>query len=569
MNTRAVRPLLVLLVLVSVSAAPIGAADSPALGDLSKVGTVEFPTSCSEKVQPQFLRGMALLHSFFYEEARRIFTEVAKQDPTCAMAQWGVAMSWYHPIWAAPTDQELAWGLEAVEKAEAAVARGGKVGARERDWIAAVAAYYRATKDAPGGPVGQSCHGPTDAGTRRAAFSKAMEALYAKYPQDVEAAAFYALSLIQSSPTKEQIPTQLKAAGILEPLWKEHRNHPGLVHYLIHAYDYPSLAEKGLPAADYYATIAPWVPHALHMPSHIYTRLGMWQKSIEGNAASSRAARAYAEQYHPDAANYQELHALDYLAYGYLQTAQDRKARDVAERLSQITKTYPEVDFAVAYAAGAIPARIVLERQAWAEAVALPPANEVFVAKFPFDAAHVELARALGRVHTGDVAGARKAAARIQELHAASTDARFAYFKRQLELQQLAIAGWIAWAEKRNDEAIALLRYAADEEDTLGKHPVSPGSIVPIREMLGDLYLELGRPAEALAAYEQSLVLNPARYRGIAGAGRAAEKAGKPEVARDYFKKLLDLAKSGDGQRPETEHARVFLGEGTMRASEP
>ena len=543
------------------------AADSPALGDLSKVGTVDFPTSCSEKVQPDFLRGMALLHSFFYEEARRVFTSVTERDARCAMAYWGVAMSWYHPIWAAPTDQELAWGLEAVQKAEAA-ANAAKATERERDWIAAVAAYYRAAKDAAGGPVGQSCHGPTDAGTRRAAFAQAMERLHAKYPSDVEAGAFHALSLIQSSPTKEQLPTQLEAAEILEPLWKAHPNHPGLVHYLIHAYDYPSLAEKGLAAADYYATIAPWVPHALHMPSHIYTRLGMWQKSIEANAASSQAARAYAQQYHPDAANYNELHALDYLAYGYLQTAQDKKAREVAERLAGITKTYPEVDFAVAYAAGAIPARIALERQAWQEAAALPSPNERFVAKFPFDAAHVELAHALGRVRTGDVAGARRAAARIQELHDASTDPRFAYFKRQLELQQLAIGGWIAWAEKRDDEAIALLRYAADEEDALGKHPVSPGSIIPVREMLGDLYLELGRPGDALSAYQQSLVLNPARYRAIAGAGRAAEKAGQPEVARDYYRKLLDLAKAGDGQRPETEHARAFMEADTMRASE-
>jgi tetratricopeptide (TPR) repeat protein len=562
------KPALLAILAFSLAApAATRAADSPALGDLSKVGTVEFPTSCNEKVQPDFLRGMALLHSFFYEEARRVFTSVAEQDPRCAMAHWGVAMTWYHPIWAAPTDQELASGLEAVKKAEAA-ATAASVSERERDWIAAGAAYYRAAKDGPGGAVGQSCHGPTDAGTRRKAFSSAMERLHVKYPKDVEAAAFYALSLIQSSPTKDELPMQLEAAGILEPLWKEHRNHPGLVHYLIHAYDYPSLAEKGLAAADYYATIAPWVPHALHMPSHIYTRLGMWQKSIDANAASSEAARTYAQQYHPDAANYNELHALDYLAYGYLQTAQDKKARDVAQRLSQIKQTYPEVDFAVAYAAGAIPARIVLERQAWQEAASLPAPNERFVAKFPFDAAHVELAHALGRVHTGDLAGARKAAARIQELHDASTDPRFAYFKRQLELQQLAIAGWIAWAEKRNDEAIALLRYAADEEDALGKHPVSPGSIVPVREMLGDLYLELNRPDDALAAYEQSLTLNPARFRSIAGAGRAAEKAGKVDVARDYYRKLLELAGPGDGQRVETQRASLFLNEGPMRAAD-
>ena len=526
------------------------AAEAPALGDLSKVGTVVFPTSCDAKVQPDFLRGVALLHSFFYEEARRVFTSVAEKDPGCAMAQWGVAMTWYHPLWAAPSETDLKAGMDAVQKAEAAGAKTQ----RERDYVASVAAYYRAPAS---GAVGQSCHGPTDQATRRAAFAQAMERLHATYPDDVEAAAFHALSLIQSSPTKDELPGQLKAAEILEPLWKEHPNHPGLVHYLIHAYDYPTLAAKGVAAADYYATIAPWVPHALHMPSHIYTRLGMWQKSIEANAASAEAARAYARQYHPEAANYNELHALDYLAYAYLQTAQDGKAREVAARLSAIDRTYPEVDFAVAYAAGAIPARIALERQAWKEASALPAASERLVAKFPYDAAHVEFAHALGRVHTGDLAGARQALAQLQKLRDASTDPRFAYFRRQLELQQLAVEGWIARAEGRNDQAIAFLRYAADEEDALGKHPVSPGSIVPVRELLGDLYLELDRPADALAAFEQSLQLNPERYRGIAGAARAAERAGQTELATRYQRKLVELAKNGDGQRPETAQARA------------
>jgi tetratricopeptide (TPR) repeat protein len=542
-------------VLASLLFTPMLAADAPALGDLGKVGTVDFPTSCSAKAQPQFLRGVALLHSFFYEESRRVFTDATKSDPRCAMAYWGIAMTWYHPIWAPPTDEELKAGMEAIVKAESIE----KVTQRERDYIAAAAAFYRAAKDNATGPVGQSCHGPADYLTRRAVFTNAMERLHVKYPDDVEAAAFYALSMIKSSPTKDELPIQLQAAGILEPLWKQHPNHPGLVHYIIHAYDYPTLAPKGLAAADYYASLAPWVPHALHMPSHIYTRLGMWQKSIDSNAASAEAARQYAKQYHPDAANYNELHALDYLAYGYLQTAQDGKALSVAAHLGTIKRTYPATDFAVAYAAGAIPARMALERQAWEEAAALPPANTPLVEKFPFDAAHVEYARALGRVRTKDLDGARQSVARIKELHAASTNPGFAYFRRQLELQQLAVAGWIAWGEGRNDEAIAFLRYAADEEDALGKHPVSPGAILPVRELLADLYMELGRPADALGAYEQSLALNPERYRAIAGAARAAEKAGKRDVARDYYARLLQLAKPGDGTRPEIAQAQAFL----------
>src|SRR5262245_60277979 len=408
-------------------------AGTPALGDMSKVGTVDFPTSCSAKAQPDFIRGVALLHSFFYEEARRLFTEAAANDPGCAMAQWGIAMTYYHPIWAPPTAKDLEEGLAAVEKAE----KVSKVTPREKDYIAAIAAFYRAAKDNATGPPGMSCHGPTDHAARRASFSSGMKSVHEKYPDDVEAAAFYALSLIKASPPPSEIPAQLEAAGILEALWKEHPNHPGIVHYLIHAYDYPTLAPKGLAAADYYASIAPWVPHALHMPSHIYTRLGMWSKSIAANAASADAAREYAAKYHPGAANYNELHALDYLAYGYLQTAQDAKAREVAARVASIPKTYPEVDFAVAYSAGAVPARLALERQAWKEAAALPPPNQKLVEKFPFDAAHVEYAHALGRVRTKDLDGARQALGRMQQLHDASTDPAAAYFRRQLELQQL------------------------------------------------------------------------------------------------------------------------------------
>jgi tetratricopeptide (TPR) repeat protein len=562
MKTLVIRVLLALSLSVPLAAR---AAESPILGDLSKVGTLEFPTSCSPKAQPEFLRGVALLHSFFYEEARRVFTTAAGLDPSCAMAYWGVAMTWYHPIWAPPTDDDIKAGLEAIVKAEAA----GAATERERDYIAALAAFYRAAKGDATGPAGQGCHGPTDYRTRRAAFSKAMKNLHEKYPDDVEAAAFYALSLILSSPKEEDLPTQLQAAGILEPLWKKVPSHPGVVHYLIHAYDYPSLAQKGLVAADRYASIAPWVPHAQHMPSHIYTRLGMWQKSIEGNLASAQAAEEYSLKYHPGSANYNALHAFDYLMYGYLQTAQDAKAREVADKVAKITKTYPEVDFAVAYAAGAIPARLVLERQAWKEAVSLAPPRAALVKDFPFDAAHVEFARALGYARTGDPAGARRALAKMKELHDASTNPSAAFFRRQLELQQLAVSGWIAWAEGRQDEAIALLRYAADEEDALGKHPVSPGAILPVRELLGDLYLELARPADALAAYERSLALNPGRYYATAGAARAAERAGKVEIARDHYRGLLELAKDGDGRRPEIGLAKAFLEGKSARVTSP
>jgi tetratricopeptide (TPR) repeat protein len=545
-------------------AADAGAPASPALGDLSKVGTVDFPTSCSPEVEAEFLRGVALLHSFFYDEARRVFTEVSERDPACAMAHWGVAMTWFHPIWAPPTPDEHAAGLAAVERAEAS---GGRT-ARERDYIAAVAAFYRAARGATAAPIEQTCHGPTSAEAGRAAFRAALERLHLAHPDDPEAAAFYALSLIKSNPLAEDLPVQRKAAEILEPLWREHPDHPGIVHYLIHAYDHPTLAARGLAAADHYAKIAPWVPHALHMPSHIYTRLGMWEESIHSNAASAEASRAYAARFHPGATYFEELHALDYLVYAHLQRGEDTAARVLVERAARVDTTYPEVDFAAAHALGAMPARYVLERQAWEEAVALRPAAGKLAARFPFDAAHVELARAIGQLRTDRVDDARKTRERIERLRAETTDPRFAYFRRQLEVQLLALGGLLAQAEDRTDEAIALLRYAADEDDALGKSPVSPGSLVPVRELLGQLMLDLGRPAEALAAFERSLELNPGRFNALVGAGRAAELAGRAEAAREHYRGLLALAEAGDGTRPALARARSFL-EGDVSERRP
>ncbi len=555
---------LVAMLLLSLLPNPTGAAPpETALGDLSKVGAVDFPTSCDPRVQPEFERGVALLHSFFYAEARRVFTAITEQDPACAMAHWGVAMTWYHPIWTPPTEEEMKAGLAAVERAE----RAGAKTERERDYIAAIASFYRAAPAAASGPVEQSCHGPTDPASRKRIYTEALARLHDRHPGDPEAAAFYSLGLIKANPTPDEISIQLKAAAILESLWKKYPDHPGVVHYLIHAYDYPSLATRGLPAADRYAQIAPWVPHALHMPSHIYTRLGMWGPSIASNSASSRAAQAYAAKYHPDAASFEDLHALDYLVYAHLQRAEDAKAKAIVDSVAAIRKSYPEADFVVAYAVGAIPARYALERHAWQEAASLPAPAEGLVGRFPFDAAHVEFARALGRVRTGDLDGARRALARMIELRDATTDARFQYFRRQMELQRLAASGWLAQAEGHDDEALALLLYAADQEDALGKNPVSPGNIYPIRELLGDLLLEMKRPAEALTHYERSLEINPGRFTGAYGAGRAAELSGKSDVARKHYEELLELARAGDGKRPELDHAKAFQEGESKKAS--
>lgn len=530
-------------------------AASPALGDLSKVGTVTFPTSCRAEVQPEFLRGVALLHSFFYSEARRVFTAVAEREPGCAMAHWGVAMTFFHPLWAPPSEDEIKAGLAAVERAEAAA----PATPRERDYIAAIATLYRAPIDPQtADTMVQSCHGVAASTVRRTEYVQALDRLRQAYPDDHEATAFYALSVLKPNPTPADVPTHLEAAALLERIWAQNRDHPGVVHYLIHAYDYPPLARRGLGAADHFAAIAPWVPHALHMPSHIYTRLGMWDKSLASNRASAQAARAYGAKHHPGKTWFEELHALDYLAYAHLQRGEDAEAKAIVDHIAGIGETEPKTDFAVAYAVGAVPARYALERHAWQEAAALPRPAQHLVERFPFDAAHVEFARAVGQIRLGDSAAARQTLERIRQLGDASTDPRAAYFREQLAIQQRAVEALLIAADGRHAEAVAQLAAAAEQDDLLGKHPVSPGNIYPVRELLGDLLLELDRPQEALAAFEQSLQVNPGRLSALGGAGRAAELAGRPDTARAHYRQLL--AQAGHSERPQVQAARRLLG---------
>lgn len=535
------------------------AASGRAVGDLGGVGKVEFPTSCNPDVQETFERGLALLHSFFYEEARRVFTEVASQDPDCAMAYWGIAMTHYHPIWAPPDSTELAAGLAAVEKALAAP----KKNERERGFIRAIEAYYKGL-DAPEAPseAAPSCHGlmGPDTKGRAACFRREMEKVATSRPDDVEAASFYALSLLGTAPPGDpQLANQRKSAEILEPWYAKHRDHPGLAHYLIHTYDYPPLAEKGLPPAENYASIAPWVPHALHMPSHIFTRLGMWKENIESNLASAEAARKYAAKHHPGAISFEELHAIDYLIYGYLQTAQDQKAKELIDQLSKIRQTHPESDLVVAYAMGAAPARFALERRQWKEATTLTPGSLPFWSKFLFAEGHMAYARAVGAARLGDGAAANAAAKRLGELATAMTDPRQRYFADQMETQRRAALALVAFTEGRKEEAIVALRQAAAREDSLGKHPVSPGAILPVRELLAEALLESGNSTEALAEFEASLKIYPGRLNGLYGAGLAAERAGAEAKAASYYHKLVEMTSSGDGTRIEVRKAKTYL----------
>ncbi len=529
----------------------------PEPGDLRTAGTVDFPVSCASAVRPEFLRGVALLHSFFYEEARRIFTEVAAKDPTCAMAQWGIAMTWWHPIWTPPTPDEMNTGKAAMDKAMAMKAGTD----RERQFITALNTYYN-TPDSPvTGEVGQSCHGPVGSRDRVIAYEKAMRKVYDRYPDDVETQAFYALAVLAvgyATPTDTTLSNQLQAARILEKLWKKNPNHPGVAHYLIHSYDYPALAERGLAAARGYSSIAPWVPHALHMPSHIFTRLGMWEDSIAANRSSSEASRAYAKMRHRDATEAEELHALDYMAYSYLQEGQDAKAKEVVDFVATVRKTNPELDFVAAYALAAIPSRYALERNAWSDAAAVRVPALPHWSSFPFMEALIEYAHALGRAHTSDLDGARKAMDRMGQLRDATTDPKFDYFKRQLDQQMQAASAWVAYGEGKKEDAVDLLRRAADAEDILGKHPVSPGALVPAREQLGDLLLKLDRPKEAQREFEAALKIYPGRFRGLYGAAQAAQQIGEKEKAHHYYAKLTEQTAKADGSRSELAQLREY-----------
>src|SRR5438874_989952 len=530
-------------------------ATAPEPGDLRAAGKVDFPITCAPSVQSEFSRGVALLHSFFYEEARRVFTSVAESDPKCAMAQWGIAMTWWHPIWTPPTPDEMSAGKTAIEKAMAMNAGTD----REREFITALNVYYNTPDSSNGGPVGQSCHGPVGARDRVMAYENAMHQLRDKYPDDFETQTFYGFAVLAvgyATPNDTSLSKQLEAAVIFEKLRKQNPNHPGVVHYLIHCYDYPALAKRGLAAAQSYGSIAPWVPHALHMPSHIFTRLGMWNESIESNRASSEASRAYAKMRHRDATEAEELHALDYLAYSYLQEAQDSKAKEIVDFAGTVRKTNPELEFSGAYALASIPARYALERNDWNNAATLNIPNVPHWATFPFMEALIEYAHALGRAHIGDLDGARKAIARMQQLREATKEPKFDYFKQHLELQTQAASAWIAYAEGKKDEAIEMLRRSADAEDVLGKHPVSPGALVPIREQLGSLLLELGRAREAGQEFQAALKIYPGRFRGLYGAALAAEQTGDKQSAQRFYAKLAAQTAKADAAREELKRIR-------------
>src|SRR4051812_1563298 len=545
---------LILAVIGSVSAASAENSNAPEPGDLRAVGKIEFPISGEAAGRPEFERGVALLHSFFYEEARRIFTAAAEKDPNCAMAQWGIAMTWWHPIWTPPTPEEMKAGMTAIDKAVAMIPPTD----RERKFIAALHAYYHASDGPATGTVGQSCHGPVGSRERALAYEKGMRELATQYPDDTEAQTFHALAILAvgyATPNDTALSKQLEAAGILEKLRTKNANHPGITHYLIHSYDYPALAGRGLTAAQVYASIAPWVPHALHMPSHIFTRLGMWQESVAANRASAEASRAYAKVRQREATESEELHALDYEGYSYLQEGRDDKAKEIVDFAATVRETNPKMEFTAAYALAAIPARYALERNDWKAASELAIPNVPHWSSFPFMEALIEYAHALGRAHTGDLDGAEKAIKRMRQLRDATKDSKFDYFKNHLDLQIKTASAWVACVRGKPEDAVVVLRKTADAEDILGKHPVSPGALVPVREQLGGLLLELGQAKEAQREFEAELKIYPGRFRGLLGAAQSAEKAADTESARRYYAKLA--AQTAEAGNARTELMRV------------
>ena len=491
-----------------------------------KFGQVHFPTSCNPQVQQVFERGLALLHSFAYVKAATVFQEVSAKDPGCGLAQWGVAMTYFHTIWGPPTEDEFTAGRTAAQKAAAL----GAPSARERDYIASIGAYYQ----------GDGVAHPA----RVVAYEKAMAGVDQRNPDDHEAAIFHAVAILgvaYNSPPDKTYARQKEAAKILNRLLTVEPEHPGIAHYMIHSFDYPELAEMALPAARAYARIAPSAPHAQHMPSHIFTRLGMWKESIESNLTSAQTAQAWIAKTHAGATAFDALHATDYLEYAYLQTGQDAKARELVDNVARVT-SFDVPQFAAGYALAAVPARHALERRAWKEAAALTPQPATFPwAKYPYAEAIVHFARAVGGARTGDLEMARHEVAKLAEIQASLKGQKGFDWATQVEIQRRAAASWLARAEKKDAEALVLMRSAADLEDSTDKHPVTPGSILPAREQLADLLAELGQPAAALAEYETSLRSAPARLNSYDGAARAAERAGNKQQAQAFHERLTAL----------------------------
>lgn len=499
-----------------------------------QIGTVDFQTSCSPSVKTDMNRAVALLHSFWYPEARAEFERIATQDPSCAMAHWGVAMTyWGNPFGGLRTPQTIATGKAAATKAQST----GAPSQREKGYIDAVAGLFSSD----------------DVTTQRArveAFEKTMGQVARDNPNDVEARIFWGLAMAQTqSPTDKTYAANLRSAEILEPLFKRMPNHPGLAHYIIHAYDVPPLAPRGLNAARSYASIAPVVPHALHMPSHTFTRVGYWKESADTNRRSAEAARKAGGI----AGAGEELHALDYQTYAYLQLAEDASAKTTRDHA--LTFEAGAAGGAYAFAMAAIPARYALEREAWAEAAALTvrPSSSA-----PYTDAITHFARAIGAARSGNPAAATADIERLAAISKQLTIVRDPYWAEQVDIQRRVAEAWKVFAEGDKARGVELLSAAADAEDLTDKSAITPGPIAPARELLGFMLLEAGRAKEAQDAFQKTMTKEPGRFLGLAGAARAADAAGNKAAAAALYKRLLDMAGASASDRPALVQARRY-----------
>jgi tetratricopeptide (TPR) repeat protein len=510
-----------------------------------RLGEVNLPISCSPAAQQQFNRAVAMQHSFFFPETVKAFTVIAEKEPSCAMAYWGIAISQRpNPLVGPFPGDVLKRGWEAIEKARAASQKTE----REIAWIEALAAYYERYATVP-------------QQKRTANYEAAMAQLSARYPDDAEAAIFYALALNEAAdPADKSYAKQLKAADILEKLEPRYPNHPGIPHYIIHSYDYPELAMRGVLAAARCAQLAPSAPHALHMPSHVFSTLGMWQEVIGSDRAADDETIAYTARVNPQAAadpakNAGRYHFLDFLTNAYLQLGQDRQAKTIVDARNSVAEYPAGFRYSGHTAFAAIPVRYAFERAAWVDAAALP------IPKTPFAQAEAIawFGRAIGAARSGDMTRAREAIDQLRVLKDRLAKANDDYWTGQVAIQEQAAEGWLALGEGRKRDAIAAMRQAADLEDRSGKHVAMENRLSPIRELLGELLLEANEPAQALKEFETSLRNNPNRYRSFAGAAKSAERTGDRTQARSYYEKLIALAAQADEGRPSLVAAKQYL----------
>lgn len=530
-----------LVFLFAVTAVPgLGAESSVTASAEKSLGRVNFPISCSSAAQTRFNKGLALLHNMMYLQAQKEFEEVATFDPECAMAHWGISMTLFHPLWAPPSKDELIKGRKAIQIAEALKPPTS----REKAYITAANAFYTDWES-------------VDHHARIASWEKVQKKVYEENPGDIDAGALYALAHLATAPKGDKTFAHQKEAGaLLERLREKAAEHPGLFHYTIHAYDNPMFASRGLDVAREYDKIAPDAPHAQHMPSHIFVRLGLWSLTEEWNVRSADAAR---RQSKPGELSLHYIHAMDYLMYAYLQTAKDDMAQNALTEINGVER-YQD-SFASAYALAAAPARYVLERRQWGEAAKLKPlARDTFRwENYPWYEAINYFARGIGAARSGDTAGAIDAVKTLDRLYDRSVKEGQDYWAVLVDSKRKTVTAWIAYSDGEKNKALELMKIAADTEDSVDKHPVTPGAVLPARELLGDMLVLTGRYNEAVKAYEASLRISPNRFNSLYGAGRASELAGNLTEANQYYSRLIELASGVNSERPRLIKAKAFL----------